>query len=484
VPRHNGKRYFLITLSLSLIPLAYGCSVKKNAENSSQTSDTKNVDTASKGPAGQKDLASKSTQSKPANGNEIELPQIEAAKKAIRLDSMPDTLTICTVSGTPITIGDYKRQLLLRATQLQDALGSNPDLGSRLLEIAKQRGLTLTQEEKDKLLQNSKTTQKVAGEAFQKYLKERKMTGGDFNQQVLSVGLALKMGGKLIEDQLLNEIVDRELLCSAARADGFGKTAFNKYIEFKNSPNFDSLRKSMPLSPEQLRDQIVKDELVTLMRSKIQKQSKVTDTDIAKLYKENKDKLRHGERIRMSQIIVAAPTVDLAPLESVRTQLKKSKPKMTDKELDQAVKVEEQQLKQKANDLLKRALNGEDFSTLANDYTDDPAARAQKNGGDIGWQEKTALVKEIASSVWPLKVGKVYPEVISTPFGYHVVKVTGKEGAGVMTYTDVKEGLKNVLVQNNSQEVVMEWLKEKHRSAPILLSHEFQELTKGRSTTK
>lgn len=481
---YHSQTTLTAILVLILVVFASGCSKsyigRENASKVNRTPDSSEH-------ASQNNASEQNALNKPTQGNQNtpqSLPQIEKAKKVIHLSSMPDSLTICTVSGTPVTIGDYRRQLTLQDTQLQDSLGTNPNLANQLIALAKTRGITLTEDEKKKLIDTSANTQKVTGEVFKKYLKERKMTEADFNRQVLNLGLAFKMGNKLIEDRLLNEMVDRELICTAARAKGLGKTAFNKYIEIKRSSHFDTLLKSTPLSSDQLKEQIVKDELVSLMVSKIQKQAPVSDNDIVKLYKDNKDKFRHGERIRLSQIIIAAPSVDIPPTESVRTQLKKANPRMTDKDLDQLVKVEEQQIRQRANDLLNRALRGEDFSRLANEFSDDPASRAAKNGGDMGWQERNNLVKEIAVSVWPLKVGEVYKDVITSPYGYHIVKVTGKEGSGLLPFAEVKESLKGVLAQNNSQQAISDWLQEKYRNAPILLSSEFEALIAGEAKGK
>ncbi len=86
----------------------------------------------------------------------------------------------------------------------------------------------------------------------------------------------------------------------------------------------------------------------------------------------------------------------------------------------------------KALDLRKRALKGEDFGALAMQYSDDPSARDIKgeegrpgrkgNRGDLGYFTVFDMVYPFESGAYKTKPGEISMPVRSD-FGYHIIKV-------------------------------------------------------------
>ncbi len=77
--------------------------------------------------------------------------------------------------------------------------------------------------------------------------------------------------------------------------------------------------------------------------------------------------------------------------------------------------------RKKAEDILKQALAGVNFEQLAKDNSEDPGSTA--NGGDLGFAKKGAFVPEFDAVLFDkLKDGEIYPEIVETAFGYHVIK--------------------------------------------------------------
>jgi parvulin-like peptidyl-prolyl isomerase len=403
------------------------------------------------------------------------LPQVEAARKVIKLGKMPDTEVICTVAGTPITIGQYRKTLQMQEEQIQTTLSSNHAAEAQLVAQAKKEGLSLTDDEKKRLLETAKKAENASGGIVKKHLESVHETTEHFNQYVLDLGLAFKVATSKIEETLLHQLVDREILCGAARTKGYGPAAYNVYIEAKKNKAFDKMI-AEGMNKDQLRDDIVQGELVRKMLESIRKSATVTDSDLQKLYDQNKEKFKHGDLIKLSQIVIAAPSKDSPQQPSMRTQLKEQNPKISDAELDKKVKIVEQQQKQKAQDLLDKALKGEDFAKLANESSDDIASRAAKIGGDMGYQDKSHMLKEFAAKVDTLKTGQVYPNLITSEFGYHIIKVTDRKPGGVQPLSEVKEDLRTYLKQNAEQKALHDWLLEKRKATDIRLSPEFQAL--------
>ena len=82
----------------------------------------------------------------------------------------------------------------------------------------------------------------------------------------------------------------------------------------------------------------------------------------------------------------------------------------------------------RAKNLRKRVLGGEDFETLATgkDGSDDPSVR--DNGGDLGWFTAFSMVYPFEQAAYNTPVGEI-SEIVRTRFGYHFLEVTGRRPA-------------------------------------------------------
>lgn len=78
-----------------------------------------------------------------------------------------------------------------------------------------------------------------------------------------------------------------------------------------------------------------------------------------------------------------------------------------------------------ALELLDSIKEGKDFSELARKYSGDSMSAIQ--GGDLGYAKKGTFVKEFEETVFNLKPGEV-SGVVETQFGYHIIKLTEKQG--------------------------------------------------------
>ena len=74
-------------------------------------------------------------------------------------------------------------------------------------------------------------------------------------------------------------------------------------------------------------------------------------------------------------------------------------------------------------ELRNRALKGEDFGQLAQQYSNDPSAKA--NYGDLGYFSAFRMVYPFESAAFKTSVGKV-SDIFRTQFGYHILKSVDK----------------------------------------------------------
>ena len=83
---------------------------------------------------------------------------------------------------------------------------------------------------------------------------------------------------------------------------------------------------------------------------------------------------------------------------------------------------DEKAAQEKAAEILKK-VTVENFPEMAKEYSVGPTA---VKGGDLGWFSKNIMVKEFSDAVFAGNVGEVYPEVVKSPFGYHIIYIADK----------------------------------------------------------
>lgn len=89
-----------------------------------------------------------------------------------------------------------------------------------------------------------------------------------------------------------------------------------------------------------------------------------------------------------------------------------------------------QQAKEKAQKILDEARGEADFSQLAKDNSEDTGSKDK--GGDLDFAKKGTYVPEFDKVLFEsdLKPGEIYPELVETQFGWHIIKFIESRGEG------------------------------------------------------
>jgi hypothetical protein len=417
-------------------------------------------------------------------GQEAEVTDIKgagnagAAPQSINLSKLPDKMVIVTVGGAPVTIQDYRVMLSLKRFELDQTISRDPVTRSLLVAEAKKNNISLSDAEKAELKSIAKHNLERGGQKMEAVLKENKVSEAQVDNEIFESGLALKYATAKLEQNILNDLVNRQLLCNAAKSAGLQVKAENKFMQMRKEHNFKHIVEMTGLSENEVKSEIVKSEMAAMMIERIAKKNNgaVSDKAIQEFYSKNKDMFKHGERVRWSQIIIACPAQDIGDLPSIRKQVQKAYPNLKGKELEQAISNASMNQRIKAQEVLVKVTAGEDFAALANKMSDDIATRKGKTGGDMGFQEKAQLEPDFAKAVWGLKPGKVLPQLVQSPVGFHIIKVTAHEPAGSMKVSEVRGAIQKALGVQQENLALTEWLAGKRAVTPIAFSKEFQNI--------
>jgi peptidyl-prolyl cis-trans isomerase SurA len=80
----------------------------------------------------------------------------------------------------------------------------------------------------------------------------------------------------------------------------------------------------------------------------------------------------------------------------------------------------------KINEAMAKIKSGEDFANVAKDYCDDKNI-AEKGGVVDQWITSGKIYRELEDAIYSIKPGEVYTKIISTPYGYFIVKLLDKQ---------------------------------------------------------
>lgn len=160
----------------------------------------------------------------------------------------------------------------------------------------------------------------------------------------------------------------------------------------------------------------------------------ISDSKTKEFYNKNLSKFKYPDKVRASHILIAA-----SPME-IKAKLREKNSSMS--EIDINTKVQQIMVEKynKAKEIEKQIKNNpEKFEAIARDESDDTITA--KNGGDIGFFAKDEMVKPFSDAAFSQKPNTI-SEVVQTPYGFHIIKVTDRLAAGRQPYEKVKEQIR------------------------------------------
>lgn len=107
-------------------------------------------------------------------------------------------------------------------------------------------------------------------------------------------------------------------------------------------------------------------------------------------------------------------------------------------------------------DLYKRIKNGEDFATLAKEFSDDPGSKV--SGGDLDWINEGDMVPEFEDTMKATAKGQL-SKPFTSQFGWHILEVTGYRNKDVGEQIQ-RNQVRALLYSQRFEEELPIWLRQ------------------------
>lgn len=120
----------------------------------------------------------------------------------------------------------------------------------------------------------------------------------------------------------------------------------------------------------------------------------------------------------------------------------------------------------RAEATLSKLRSGQNFETLAQQYSEDPNFSA---GGSLGTFKSGEFLPEIESSISTIKVGETTP-VVKSRMGYHIVKLTNKKITTDPKFARSKDAIKARLLEASFKRQLKQWLQSKRDESFIRIN--------------
>ncbi|MFO1487331.1 MAG: peptidylprolyl isomerase [Verrucomicrobiota bacterium] len=265
----------------------------------------------------------------------------------------------------------------------------------------------------------------------------------------------------MLEEQVLDKLISQQLLLKKATADdrAKGKADFEKTIqkikanakitEEQYNTRLNQQLRLLNLTKEEWEKQNAEQATIPIVLARELKVN-ITDDDAKKFYDENITKFEQPETVRAAHILLM--TSDPASHADLSDEKKAEKKKQIEA-------------------LLKRAKAGEDFGKLAAEFSEDPGSK--DNGGEYTFPHGQ-MVKEFEDAAFGQGTNQV-SDVITTQFGYHIIKTYEKNAAKKLTLADkvpggdstIGEAVKESLTQQTLSQKAPDYLKKLRTDAGV-----------------
>jgi peptidyl-prolyl cis-trans isomerase C len=252
-----------------------------------------------------------------------------------------------------------------------------------------------------------------------------------------------------IESVLLDRIVTVQLLNNLANdaekkaAEDRAEKMFAQIRSQAPTPSvFEAQLKAAGMTADHLKLRIREQSISeAVVEREVASKISIPGDAVKKFYEENPKYFEAPERVRASHVLIA--TLDASQQELAEDK-KKEKHAVAEK-------------------VLARARKGDDFAALAKEFSEDPGSK--DTGGEYTFP-RGQMVKEFEEAAFSLKPGGV-SDIVTTKFGYHIIKLSEKLPAGKEPLEKAQENIKKHLTQEELQKRLPEFYEKVKKDAGL-----------------
>lgn len=245
---------------------------------------------------------------------------------------------------------------------------------------------------------------------------------------------------------VLERLINYRLLLQEARARGIEVSAAEidaqvraLAAQFRSEEDLRNALIRRGVTVDMLRDDARRDlRVARLVSQEAGKDVAVPAADVRTFYDANREKFRQPEAARASHVFVRVPAG-------------------ADDKTKNAMRV-------RAEAIMRLAKRGDDFATLARNYSDDRATGV--NGGDLGWFDKGRTPKEFDAVVFSLQPNEV-GSLAHTSDGFHIVKVTGRRPSRIQPFEEIQQDLAAYLLRELQDRLTIRLINRLREKANI-----------------
>ncbi len=295
------------------------------------------------------------------------------------------------------------------------------------------------------------------------------------NSMVTKMGVDLKNDPNsfiylMLKDRVVNELIVKNLLEQDIASKNIKVTPDDVDAELKKLINqvgskekFNEVLKQNGITASQFKKDLEEEVKIQKLVESL-KIVKVSDKDAQNFYKANIDKFKHSERVKASHILVSASKDDIRAVITADAANKN----LTPAQIDEKVKADLEKKYDKAKKLLDEVKKDPTaFAKIAKDNSDDVMSAPQ--GGDLGYFTKEQMVDEFSKVAFTQKPNTI-SDIITTPFGYHIIMVTDRQEAGVESFDKVKNDIKIFLLQQEKVNILQKHVDKLKSEATIIFN--------------
>jgi peptidyl-prolyl cis-trans isomerase C len=163
----------------------------------------------------------------------------------------------------------------------------------------------------------------------------------------------------------------------------------------------------------------------------------VTDSEVRAYYDDNTARFQQPDRVQASHILI--------------------KVEADDSEATKAL------ARKEAEEVLAQLHQGADFAEMAREHS---ACPSSQNGGDLGFFQRGQMVKPFEDAAFAMDVGEI-SGIVETQFGYHIIKVTGREDGRTIPFDEAKDNIRAMLDGQRKQAAMKTYTDQLRAEADI-----------------